>query len=304
MEYEIENQAETAIIDIFYKDTERLNSIISQINKGTLQTLTTKCEDLQGSTFISGGKIGISNTGMECNQQSKEENKKIIEENKLIQDFSIIDLLQTLNLQTLDKQSNPMLADLVIFEGTLKLQNYTAISTAIPLLSPFYELSNPSENLKLSQMRIELTTLKKTSKTPEVRTKIKSLEKEINDYNREVENTKKIMDFMPNIIPFLPKGLGFELTLSDNSRLNGVLKDKYLIDNEEIILTTYNTNLPGTWKILGIVDSVEDTSEAIDPSNPLSSINGITAFFKSLLSPNPIKGVIKPILIFRDINIK
>ena len=31
MEYEIENQAETAIIDIFYKDTERLNSIISQI---------------------------------------------------------------------------------------------------------------------------------------------------------------------------------------------------------------------------------------------------------------------------------
>ena len=52
MEHENENQTETALIDIFYKDTEPLNSIISQINKGTLQSLTTKSEDLQGSTFF------------------------------------------------------------------------------------------------------------------------------------------------------------------------------------------------------------------------------------------------------------
>ena len=106
MEHENKNQTETALIDIFYKDTERLNSIISQRNKGTLQSLTTKSEDLQGSTFYSGGKVGIPGSGLECNQQSKEENKKIIEENRLIQDFSVIDLLQTLDLEVIDSVTN------------------------------------------------------------------------------------------------------------------------------------------------------------------------------------------------------
>lgn len=305
MEYEIENQAETAIIDIFYKDTERLNSIISQINKGTLQTLTTKCEDLQGSTFISGGKIGISNTGMECNQQSKEENKKIIEENRLIQDFSIIDLLQTLNLETINSLTGLMLADLVILEGSLKLQNYKAISNALPLLTPYYEIFENGEDLQLNQMNIELFALKKTNpKTPEIKAQIKNLESKINTHKNNYNTGKKIISFLPHILPFLPNGLGFELTLENNITLNGVLKDKYLIDSEEIILTTYNSNLPGKWKILGIIDSIDDEPTDQDLNSPLNVINNITTFFKKMLSPNPIKGIIKPILIFRDLNIK
>lgn len=305
MEHENENQTETALIDIFYKDTERLNSIISQINKGTLQSLTTKSEDLQGSTFYSGGKVGIPGSGLECNQQSKEENKKIIEENRLIQDFSVIDLLQTLDLEVIDSVTNDMLADLVILEGSLKLQNYKAISNAMPLLTPYYQLFESGEDLRLNNMNIELTTLKKKNpKTTEIRNKIKSLESEISTYKHNYDVGKKIISFMPNILPFLPKGLGFEITLKNNLTFNGVLKDKYLIDSEEIILTTYNTNLPGYWKILGIIDSIDDATESKDLSNPINAINNITTFFKKMLSPNPIKGVIKPILIFRDLNLK
>ena len=305
MEHENKNQTETALIDIFYKDTERLNSIISQINKGTLQSLTTKSEDLQGSTFYSGGKGGIPGSGLECNQQSKEENKKIIEENRLIQDFSVIDLLQTLDLEVIDSVTNDMLADLVILEGSLKLQNYKAISNAMPLLTPYYQLFESGEDLRLNNMNIELTTLKKTNpKTTEIRNKIKSLESEISTYKHNYDVGKKIISFMPNILPFLPKGLGFEITLKNNLTFNGVLKDKYLIDSEEIILTTYNTNLPGYWKILGIIDSIDDATESKDLSNPINAINNITTFFKKMLSPNPIKGIIKPILIFRDLNLK
>lgn len=305
MEHENKNQTETALIDIFYKDTERLNSIISQINKGTLQSLTTKSEDLQGSTFYSGGKVGIPGSGLECNQQSKEENKKIIEENRLIQDFSVIDLLQTLDLEVIDSVTNDMLADLVILEASLKLQNYKAISNAMPLLTPYYQLFESGEDLRLNNMNIELTTLKKTNpKTTEIRNKIKSLESEISTYKHNYDVGKKIISFMPNILPFLPKGLGFEITLKNNLTFNGVLKDKYLIDSEEIILTTYNTNLPGYWKILGIIDSIDDATESKDLSNPINAINNITTFFKKMLSPNPIKGIIKPILIFRDLNLK
>ena len=305
MEYENENQAETALIDIFYKDTERLNSIISQINKGTLQSLTTKSEDLQGSNFYSGGKVGIPGSGLECNQQTKEENKRIIEENRLIQDFSIIDLLQTLNLEVIDSITNDMLADLVILEGSLKLQNYKAISNAMPLLTPYYQLFENGEDLRLNNMNIELTTLKKTNpKTQEIKNKIKNLESQIRTYKHNYDAGKKIISFMPNILPFLPKGLGFEITLKNNLTFNGVLKDKYLIDSEEIILTTYNTNLPGQWKIFGIIDSIDERTESEDLSNPINAINNITTFFKKMLSPNPIKGVIKPILIFRDLNIK
>lgn len=306
MEHENENQTETALIDIFYKDTERLNSIISQINKGTLQSLTTKSEDLQGSTFYSGGKVGIPGSGLECNQQSKEENKKIIEENRLIQDFSVIDLLQTLDLEVIDSVTNDMLADLVILEGSLKLQNYKAISNAIPLLMPFYDMFGKKDNdLKIKEANIELTSLKKINpRTPEIREKIKLLENNIKSLNHNSDNLKNLFSFMPNILPFLPKGLGFEITLKNEMTFNGVLKDKYLIDSEEIVLTTYNTKLPGKWKILGVIDSIDDSNEEQDPSNPITVINSITTFFKLMLSPSPIKGVIKPILIFRDLNIK
>lgn len=305
MELENENQAETALIDIFYKDTERLNSIISQINKGTLQSLTTKSEDLQGSNFYSGGKVGILGSGLECNQQTKEENKRVIEENRLIQDFSIIDLLQTLDLEVIDSITNDMLADLVILEGSLKLQNYKAISNAVPLLTPFYETFGNADNLRLQEMNIELACLKKQNpKTPEIKEKIKQLDANIKSLNNNIVSLKNIFSFMPNILPFLPKGLGFEITLKNNMTFNGVLKNRYLIDSEEIILTTYNTQLPGKWKILGIIDSIEESIESGNTANPINAVNSITSFFKQILSPTPIKGVIKPILIFRNLNIK
>lgn len=37
------------LIDIFYKDTYRLDSIISQINNGALQSVTTKTDKTQSS---------------------------------------------------------------------------------------------------------------------------------------------------------------------------------------------------------------------------------------------------------------
>ena len=50
-------EASQQLIDIFYKDTYRIDSLISQINNGALQTVTTKTDKTQGSTTFSAGSV-------------------------------------------------------------------------------------------------------------------------------------------------------------------------------------------------------------------------------------------------------
>ncbi|MCI7267104.1 MAG: hypothetical protein MR545_07765 [Veillonellaceae bacterium] len=57
------NQEETSrhLIDIFYKDDYRLNSLISQINNGALQSVVTKTDKTQGSVSDLTGSLGMQN---------------------------------------------------------------------------------------------------------------------------------------------------------------------------------------------------------------------------------------------------
>ena len=50
---------EEPLIDIFYKDTYRLNSLVSQINQGALQSVTTTLDDSQGSIHSTKANVGI-----------------------------------------------------------------------------------------------------------------------------------------------------------------------------------------------------------------------------------------------------
>ena len=52
-------EASQQLIDIFYKDTYRIDSLISQINNGALQTVTTKTDKTQGSASFSAASEGI-----------------------------------------------------------------------------------------------------------------------------------------------------------------------------------------------------------------------------------------------------
>ena len=55
------NQEETSrhLIDIFYKDDYRLNSLISQINNGALQSVVTKTDKTQVSVSDFTGSLGV-----------------------------------------------------------------------------------------------------------------------------------------------------------------------------------------------------------------------------------------------------
>ena len=50
---------EQALIDVFYLDSYRLNSLISQMNSGALQAVTTTTENSQGSISSTKGSIGF-----------------------------------------------------------------------------------------------------------------------------------------------------------------------------------------------------------------------------------------------------
>lgn len=54
-----QEEASRHLIDIFYKDDYRLNSLISQVNNGALQSVVTKTDKTQGSVSDLTGSLGI-----------------------------------------------------------------------------------------------------------------------------------------------------------------------------------------------------------------------------------------------------
>lgn len=90
---------EEPLIDIFYKDTYRLNSLVSQINQGALQSVTTTLDDSQGSIHSTKAGIGIPKAlGIGSNNAQSQSLKQSIQKTKSSYDDVILELLAQLEL--------------------------------------------------------------------------------------------------------------------------------------------------------------------------------------------------------------
>ena len=229
-------EASQQLIDIFYKDTYRIDSLISQINNGALQTVTTKTDKTQGSASFTNSKFGIPGTlsaGMDV--KTSESMAKHIEETRKIGDDLLLQLLDQLNIRPqaegyLEKYSN-----LNIISGTISLRNYKIFSQMIPLLKDGAQLFDPTMKEKL-EVENTISFLKnKNSKTQEEKNILKNLKSHLQDIKKQSESTRNVFENLHIMLPFLPTGIGLEVSADDGTVFTGSLKSEYLIDSEESI---------------------------------------------------------------------
>lgn len=297
-------QEEQAIIDIFYKDTYRLESIISQIDNGALQTVVTTMDSKQGSSSHIAGSIGVPSVlGSNAKNVTSESEEQHIQKTKKSLDDAIIDLLSKLGIAPQRNNFSKTCANLNIVTGNIALNNYNVISKIIPILQ--------NGNILFDSEISEKTIIKKhidllkglTSKTKEQKKMITELEAEYYKQQMKVMKDEMLYDNIQAFMPFLPKGLGFTIKTSDETIFGGSLKTEYLIDTEEDILMNYGSTLPGEWNILGIIDFKDKANDTTDSSDIMNNLSSSMQLSLDKIFPQNKDATIIPLLIYRELNI-
>ena len=301
-----ENQEESTqqIIDIFYKDTYRLNSLISQINNGALQTVTVKSDETQGSSFSMKGSVGSSHLLSALGEKTASKSMgKHIEETKKIGDDLLIKLIEQLGISPQAAGFSETYSNLNIIIGTISLRNFKLISQIIPLLKDGMNIFDQGIQQKNVTEEILNFLKAKSPKTQNDKKLIKDLENELFSLKMKSISTTTLYDNLHVFLPFLPTGIGLEVEADDGTVFTGSLKSEYLIDSEEAIALNYGSKLPDKWNILGIIDSrimQGEVNEENDFLGVLSkSMNEISRQLMSFKS----QATIIPILIYRELNI-
>lgn len=295
---------ERALIDVFYKDTYRLDSLISQINNGALQTIITTMDNSQGSISSTKGTIGVQGLiSIGADDNTSKSTKSSIQETTPPFDDSIIQILGQLGLSPQLSLPQRIFSSLQIVQGAVSLKNYKMFSEIIPVISslaPFFD----EKMKKRHQLEQYISMLKnKSSKSSEEKKQLKQWEEELFKQKVLTASEDEIFKNLHMVLPFLPKGIGFEVRLDDDSVLTGNLKSEYLIDTEESIFLNFGEALPDRWNVLGIVDYKSDNL-ANENSNPLAALSTIMKGICSMFFQSESKATVIPLLIYRELGIE
>lgn len=112
-----QNENEIKPIDIFYKDTYRIESLISQINNGALQSSVITANDKQGSSFVKEGSINaLDSLKGNLKKDNSKSHERILQKNIKNIDDVVIKLLQMLGLTPQDSNFDKLYASLNSYE--------------------------------------------------------------------------------------------------------------------------------------------------------------------------------------------
>ncbi|MCI7078760.1 MAG: hypothetical protein MR949_07280 [Veillonellaceae bacterium] len=300
------NQEETSryLIDIFYKDDYRLNSLISQINNGALQSVVTKTDKTQGSVSDFTGSLGVMQFISASGKGSTSESiGKHIEETRKIGDESLLKLIEQLNINPQECNFSEVFSCLNIISGSITLRNFKLISQMIPLIKDSMGIFEPT--IKKQNCLEEMAKLlkAKSSKTPDDKRKLRELESELYAVKVEAMPYTSIFNNLHVLLPFLPTGIGLEVLADDSTVFTGSLKSEYLIDSEETISLNYGTTLPGKWNVLGILDYKTTSNDEPAQDDVVATLHKAMSGISNLLvNPNS-KATVIPIMIYRNLNL-
>lgn len=300
------NQEETSrhLIDIFYKDDYRLNSLISQINNGALQTVTVKSDKTQGSSFSAKGSAGSSHILSACGEKKNSESiGRHIEETRKIGDDLLIKLIEQLGISPQATGFTETYSNLNIITGTISLRNFKLISQIIPLFKDGMAIFDQNIQQK-NEVEEILNFLKaKSHKTSEDKKLIKDMENELFSLKMKSISNTTIYDNLHVFLPFLPTGIGLEIEADDGTTFTGSLKSEYLIDSEEAIALNYGNRLPDKWNVLGIIDSRIMQGEENEENDFLRGLSKAMNEISRQLMSFKSQATIIPILIYRELTI-
>lgn len=293
----------STLIDIFYKDTGRIYSLISQINRGAWQERIVTQEKKQRSDTLHKGNIGFTRAlGSEFSTAEGEDITRNIQTKKAPFDEIVLNLLEALGITPKIVLPNKVFSHIDILSGSITLQNYKMISNLFPILK-----QNPKMFIKeLQALDILLPRIQelkqKKRKTPEENRLLSSLDAQKNMLQKLSKEQQDIIETISSMYNFFPSGIGFELSMDNGAILSGQLKPDNLIDSEEIVFTNFGESLPAKWNILGVIDYVKSDSEfEEDNTSPIKALSQISGTIRGMLSKKDIAGTIIPILIYREL---
>lgn len=300
-------ETEQALIDVFYKDDYRLNSLISQINNGALQSVMTTRDSSQGAIATTHGEIGIPKIlNIGATRNSSETEKRSIRETKKPYDEALLRLLEQLAISPQTAYSEEIYSALRIIRGRISLKNYKLFSELIPVFDKGDVVFDSEEGRERKTLELKVRYLKqKTPKSKAEKETLKLLEHDLLQKKLKNADKEALYQDLPVILPFFPKGIGLEIVLSDKTILKGNLKSEYLIDPPESIFLTFGEVLPGEWNILGIIDPLSDSKDSdTNMRDFLPALNDIVKMFAGWFYTAPSQATIIPLLIYRELSIQ
>ena len=291
------------LIDIFYKDTDRIYSLMSQSGRGAWQEQIITQGKTQKADVLSKSNLGFTRAfGSEFSSDESEEINRSIQTKKLPFDDIVLGLLEELGIEPRIVPPGDVSSRIDVLHGTMRLQNYKMMSSIFPLLKQYPRLFI-EEYQAMEQGELQIQALRaKKRKTPEEIDSLRELEKIKKHLQKSGAEKQAALEAFSSLYNLFPSGIGFELSMEDGAVFSGQLKPDNLTDSEEIIFTNYGELLPGEWNVLGIIDYQKDDDFQNDDDDPMKMMAQFSGVIKKLLSKRNITGTIIPILIYRELN--
>ena len=257
-------------VDFIYRDTGVLSSLVAQLLPEVVKEVAVYQGSQVGSSSSMGTDVKLVQADTSINSTEKQSIQKTIdpfEKNMLEIVNHIVSRVEDKDLTSIED------GEMIFASGTLFIRNYDTIRSVIPFL------------LENNMVPLDETGGNRAERRKQGKTQAK---------------------FLEGIMKLIPLGLELELRTFDGSRFTGVLQKDYIGISPDDLLRLYGTELPGEWSVLGIVDRSKKSyiQELEHPDSSLQNIvDQYAEAIKITLQSQKIDYVIKPIVIFRNVNI-
>lgn len=297
-----DDSKEITLIDIFYCDDDRLNSLTSQVFHGSIQEVLETIENSKTEKVTNRANVGFTRAlGFSFVAEDIENSNRAMQHKKVPYDELALRLLKKLEISPKVFSLDEFFSRLDILQGEVSLINYKKFSEMIPLAQKVPSILDPKLK-ELEDCRSTLKYLQSKGDKSKCKNEVNKLKEKIADLEFETRTVKATIEGLDIVRIIMPQGFGFELKMNDGDVFTGFLKSDYLTDSEEIIFNNYGENLPDKWNILGIVDYKTQKYKA-NSLSPLSNLLKVSDEIKSSLVNQKTKGTIIPILIYRELNV-
>ena len=296
-----QTDANKALIDIFYRDIDRIKSLMSQILHGTIEEITETSENANEETVTRKGNLGLTRAlGSEFTGADTESVKRILQHKKAPYDELALRLLSMLSLNPKTQAPSTAASQLDIYQGVIVLRHYKVLADVLPLVQKCPEMLSPQLQLLAESKNLLRQLQSKKKKSAEDVSALAQLKQDVSKAEAAAQPMLKSFELFSNVKAFFPKGIGYELKMPSGEIFTGELKPEHLMDSEEIIFNNYGEKLPAQWNILGIMDRALP-ADGTDKKDPFGALSVFSREVHRTIFNRSSKGTIIPILIYREL---
>lgn len=257
-------EEQNELIEFLYKDMDYIESFYSQIFQGNLSKVSKNSVSKESNNTQLKGSVGIAGGEIRSNSENEEQ---ILEEINP-HDSKILKLFEELDIKSCNKMQESILYGINIFNGTLEITDYDILKEQFDFM----------DTSGLLEMAFKFSDVK------------------IPDAGGF--DNSQLINLINMVVKFQPNGCDFILKLPNKEHMIVPLKKEYLTMKSTDIYRIYGSNIPGTWSVMGVLN----TSTKTKSENELSDmLMGVQSEIKEIFKAKTPSHILKPIAIYRKL---